>query len=236
MIKAIIFDVDGTLYNETDVKMIAELETAVHLASCSDVTAQAVYTAFREVKSRVTSACKGRPEANDRTKWYGEVLRELGISHITGAELGEYYWQAVCDNMKPFEDFLYILPWLREKYRLYVLTDELQAIQERKLRCLGLEHVFVRAVSAEQIGATKPSEKCFQYMAGVIGEACKNILVVGDNPGADIRGGKQSGMHTAWLRRGKYHYYPRKPEEEPEIIFTNFIQLSDKIEALDARR
>ena len=117
MIKAIIFDVDGTLYNETDVKMIAELETAVHLASCSDVTAQAVYTAFREVKSRVTSACKGRPEANDRTKWYGEVLRELGISHITGAELGEYYWQAVCDNMKPFEDFLYILPWLREKYR-----------------------------------------------------------------------------------------------------------------------
>lgn len=115
MIKAIIFDVDGTLYNETDVKMIAELETAVYLASCSDVTAQAVYTAFREVKSRVTSACKGRPEANDRTKWYGEVLRELGISHITGAELGEYYWQAVCDNMKPFEDFLYILPWLREK-------------------------------------------------------------------------------------------------------------------------
>ena len=66
MISAIIFDMDGTLYNETDVKMTAELETAVYLAGCCDSSPEAVYDIFRKVKSRVTSACRGLPEANDR--------------------------------------------------------------------------------------------------------------------------------------------------------------------------
>lgn len=236
MISAIIFDMDGTLYNETDVKMTAELETAVYLAGCCDSSPEAVYDIFRKVKSRVTSACRGLPEANDRAKWYDAVLEELGVTHVTGAELAECYWQAVYDNMKPFADFLYVLPGLQEKYGLYLLTDELRAIQERKLQCLGLEHVFLKTVSAQEIGSTKPSEKCYRYITEIIGEPVENILVVGDNPEADIRGGNLAGMHTAWLKRGKYHYYQQEPEEKPEIVFTNYLQLPGKIEALEQRR
>ena len=92
-----------------------------------------------------------------------------------------------------------MLPVLQEKYGLYLLTDELRAIQERKLQCLGLEHVFLKTVSAQEIGSTKPSEKCYRYITEIIGESVENILVVGDNPGADIRGGNLAGMQAGQI-------------------------------------
>lgn len=42
-------------------------------------------------------------------------------------------------------------------------------------------------------------------------------------------------MHTAWLKRGKYHYYQQEPEEKPEIVFTNYLQLPGKIETLEQK-
>ena len=134
--------------------------------------------------------------------------------------------------MKPFEDFVYILPELVERYQLYILTDELLDIHKRKLKCLGLDSIFRKTFSAEQAGVTKPDKKLFRYAISEIGEPESSILMVGDNPVADIRGGKRAGIRTAWLKRGKYHYYPQSEEEKADIEFTSYVQLVGKIEGL----
>lgn len=230
MIHTIIFDVDGTLYNETDVKMLAELSTARLLCDRSEADVDSIYSTFRRVKRQVIQELKGLPEANDRVRWYRELLKELNISDITGEELSRRYWQVIYDNMKPFEDFVYVLPELAKRYKLYILTDELLDIHKRKLECLGLDNAFAKTFSAEQVGVTKPDEKLFRHAINEIGEPADSILMVGDNPGADIRGGNRVGIRTAWLRRGKYHYYPQSGEEKPDITFTSYVQLVGKIE------
>lgn len=232
MIRAVIFDVDGTLYNETDVKMLAELSTAEYLCNRSGMNVDSIYSTFRRVKRQVIQTHRGLPEANDRNKWYRELLRELNISGITDEELSGRYWQVIYDNMKPFEDFVYILPELVERYQLYILTDELLDIHKRKLKCLGLDSIFRKTFSAEQAGVTKPDKKLFRYAISEIGEPESSILMVGDNPVADIRGGKRAGIRTAWLKRGKYHYYPQSEEEKADIEFTSYVQLVGKIEGL----
>lgn len=46
MIEAIIFDVDGTLYNETDVKMMAELSTIEYLHEHLKIDNELTYSTF----------------------------------------------------------------------------------------------------------------------------------------------------------------------------------------------
>ncbi len=125
-----------------------------------------------------------------------------------------------------------MLPRFSKKYRLFTLTDELSEIQRKKIKHLGLEKFFVNSISSEQVGETKPSQRLFNYALDIVGEMPSDILVVGDNPSADIKGGNLAGMHTAWLKRGKYFYYPQSEHEKPDIVFTNYVQLDSKIRSL----
>ena len=52
MIKAVVFDVDGTLYDETYPKVKAELLTAEFISDKSCVNVEDVYNTFREVKPK----------------------------------------------------------------------------------------------------------------------------------------------------------------------------------------
>lgn len=234
LIKAVVFDVDGTLYDETYPKVKAELLTAEFISDKSCVNVEDVYNTFREVKAQITSEYGGRPERNDRRIWYEETLRRLSVTNISKEEASTYYWQVVYSSIEPYIDLLYVLPQFARKYKLFTLSDELSEIHREKIKRLGLAGFFVNSISAEEAGEAKPSRKLFDYALEIIGESPSAVLVVGDNPAADIKGGNLAGMHTAWLQRGKYHYYPRSGDEKPDIVFTNYIQLEGKIKNLEA--
>lgn len=234
MINTIIFDVDGTLYDETHAKVKAELLTAEFISSRSNVGLDIVYGTYREVKAQITSAFDGVPERNDRRKWYGETLQGIGVTNITKEEASEFYWQIIYDNIEPYFDLIYVMPKLAKQYNLFILTDELLEIQKEKINHLGLEDCFVEVISSEQIGETKPSQKLFNYALNIIGELPSDVIIVGDNLSADIKGGISVGMHTAWLKRGKYWYYSQSNYEKPDIIIDNYIQLDNKIKSLEA--
>lgn len=232
MIRAIIFDIDGTLYDESYPKVKAELLTAEYIASKTHMEPDRIYNVFREVKSYFTSLLGDAHERNDRGIWYEETFSRLGITGITKQEASAFYWNVVTGCLEPYLDFLHVAPYLSKKYNLYTLTDEFFEISKKKLAAIGLEKYFNTLISAEQVGETKPSKKLFDYALGVIGSNPDEIVVVGDNPSADVKGGNGSGMFTAWLRRGKYYYYPLKGLEKPDIEFTNYVQLPKKIEEL----
>lgn len=233
LIKAIIFDVDGTLYDETYAKTKAELLTAEFISNNSAVSIEVIYNTFREVKAQITSDYKGIPERNDRKIWYEETLQRIGVPNIKKEEVSEYYWQVIYNSIEPYIDLVYVMPQLSQKYRLFTLTDELFEIHKKKIKHLGLEDYFVNSISSEQIGETKPSQKLFNYALNIVGELPSDIVIVGDNPSADIKGGNSVGIHTAWLKRGKYFYYSQSDNEKPDIVFTNYIQLDNKIKNLE---
>lgn len=233
MISAVIFDIDGTLYNETDAKMVAELSVSKYLHENSDYKAEYIYNRFRKIKHDITRMYKGLPKANDRVLWFEALLNDLKLHSITHQSLSDYYWDSMYKEINIYVDFKYILHELKSKYRLFALTDELIDIHRKKIFYLGLEGVFEKTISSEQVGETKPSSTLFEYAIRKIGEDKNNILIVGDNPEADINGGNCIGIRTAWLRRGKYYYYHRENSlEYPDIEFTNYLQLIPQIERL----
>ncbi|MBP3919179.1 MAG: HAD family hydrolase [Clostridia bacterium] len=228
MIKAIIFDADGTIYDETNAKAKSELMTAAYISQKTGIAVDDIYHTFRSMKKRITSTYGSAPERNDRCTWYRETLNNLHVKTVTDREASEYYWNVFYDSIELFFDLKFILPRLYETYRLYILTDELLTIQQKKIHILGVERYFQNIISSEQAGYTKPSKVLFDYALNVIGESPETVIMVGDNPAADIKGGKLAGLHTAWFQRGKYHYYPCDDSMTADIVFQNYVQLPGK--------
>lgn len=233
LIDTILFDMDGTIYNETDAKAKAELCVADYIHKKTGLEIDIAYTVFREVKKKVTYEFKGSPNANDRKIWFSEMLNKLEISVLTADELREKYWSELYDSIVVFDDFKFVLPVLQRKYNLYILTDEMIDIAREKLRKLHISNAFIDIISAEQVGKTKPNKVLYQYASDIVGKTADQILVVGDNLAADIKGGKMFGMHTAWIKRGKYHFQGAVEKERPEIIFSNYVQLEKKIDIIN---
>lgn len=232
MVKALVFDVDGTLYDESYPKVIAELFTVQFISDKTNVRVENIYNTFRKVKFQITKQST-LPERNDRKVWYDQTLQRLGITNVTKEEANEYYWKVMYENIKPFVDLMYVLPRLSQKYRLYTLSDELIEIQRRKMEYLKVQKYFVESISSQQAGETKPSQKLFRYALDIIGEQPSDIVMIGDNPSLDIKGGNLIGFHTAWLKRGKYYYYAQGQDEKPAITFTNYVQLEEAIRKLN---
>ena len=241
MTTTLIFDADGTLYDETMPKAKAELLTAKLIASRTGYGEGEVYSLFREVKGEITQSGSLSPDRNNRTVWYAETLRRLNASHgdvaasgdvtskIDAREASGHYWEVVYGEIEPYFDLVYILPELQSRYRLAVLTDELYDIQVEKVKRLGLAGYFTEIISSEQAGVTKPDKRLFEYALKRLGVSAGESMMIGDNPSADIRGARSVGMRTAWLHRGKYYYYPTGENERAEIVFENYLRLYDEL-------
>ena len=89
MTTTLIFDADGTLYDETMPKAKAELLTAKLIASRTGYGEGEVYSLFREVKGEITQSGSLSPDRNNRAVWYAETLRRLNASHGDVAALGD---------------------------------------------------------------------------------------------------------------------------------------------------
>ncbi len=224
MIQTIIFDVDGTLYDETHAKIKADLLTAEYISDHSDYTMKEVYDVYTQSKFKVIKELSGRTERNNRINWYQRTLENLKISNLEANFLAEYYWNIVLENIEVYMDLKMVIEKLSKKYNLYILTDEYFDIQMKKLKKLGIEKYFKKVISSEIIGRTKPDQKLFDYMIDLIGEKREHIAMIGDNPKADVLGAKRAGIKSIWLQRGKYAYFNYK-EYQPDRIITNYLEL-----------
>ncbi len=230
MIRTIFFDADGTLYDEAGALNRAECLTALRISEASGIPPAEIYRVFRREKARAEEKLRGSPRANDRVLWFRETLRTLNVSAVTEETAGSWYWLAALERMEPYADLTCVLPQLCRKYRLFVLTDEFRSIQLRKLDRLGLRSFFEQVISADEVGEIKPSEALFRYALNKAGCSAQTAVMIGDNPDADLRGGRQAGLFTAWLQRGKYYYHPIHDANRPDITFRNYILLEDALE------
>ncbi len=229
LITTIIFDVDGTLYDETHAKIKAELKTAEWISKQLDYSMEEVYRVFKRSKAIILKEYAGFSERNNRVRWYEKTFEELGISELLASDAKDYYWDVVLGDIEPYFDLKLIIPTLAQNYKLYILTDELLDIQIKKLKRLGLDSYFEKLVSSEVIGKTKPSQELFEYMIDVVGEPADSMVMIGDNPTADIVGANNVSIHSVWLKRGKYSCYSYPSDNQPEITLNNYLELLDKL-------
>ena len=87
-------------------------------------------------------------------------------------------------------------------FRIGVLTNGAQDIQEEKVRAIGLEGRVGRVLTGEVLGGCyKPAEACYTAAAAALGLPPREVLLVGDDIVNDVTGPAVTGMRSVWLDR-----------------------------------
>jgi putative hydrolase of the HAD superfamily len=94
------------------------------------------------------------------------------------------------------KDTILVLDYLRNKYRLHIITNGFTEVQNKKIVNSQIKKYFHSIIDSETVGVKKPNIKIFDYALKISGARSKNSLMIGDNLEADILGALNAGFHA----------------------------------------
>jgi len=87
-----------------------------------------------------------------------------------------------------------ILKYLNSRYKLHIITNGFQEVQNLKLINSGIDHFFKTITNSEMAGVKKPNKKIFQLAINKAKTDFNSSIMIGDNLEADIYGALNVGM------------------------------------------
>ncbi len=93
-----------------------------------------------------------------------------------------------------FDDAIEILEYLGSRYRLHIITNGFQSIQDRKIDNSGLRRFFLTVTNSEDCGVKKPNPLIFEHALRVARADPGRSVMIGDCIDADVRGALNCGL------------------------------------------
>lgn len=111
-------------------------------------------------------------------------------------QLSKAYIQYLSSFNHVVSGALDILNYLKPRYRLHIITNGFEEVQEKKLRNSQMRQYFQVVVNSEMAGVKKPNPRIFQLALKKAEVAATNALMIGDSLEADVLGAQQLGIHA----------------------------------------
>lgn len=93
-----------------------------------------------------------------------------------------------------------VLMELKKKYKIYLITNGVKRVQERRLSLLGdFRNIFDKVFISEVIGYTKPDVRFSEFVLNDIKVSKDECLIIGDSLSSDIMLGINSSIDTCWF-------------------------------------
>ncbi len=190
-IKAVGFDIDGTLYPFTMAKILS-----IPLVVCN----LKFYVAFRNVRHKLREVRHIKDFASLQISM---LAKELSVSETKTQSLLEKVvysqWFALFKYLRVFPHLRAFLVWLKSKgVKIGVLSD---FIIGSRLENLKLGNVWDVSLSSEESNYLKPHAKPFLHMCEQFGTEPGETLYVGNSEKYDIVGASQAGLLSALYTR-----------------------------------
>jgi len=225
-IKAVSFDLDGTLY--PNYRLYRRLIPFL-------LRHPFFYTAFTMVRNKLhnpqwteTALAPGSSFYDEQAALMAEILHQKQTPVREKAERVIYSrWEKLFSGVKPF-------PFVRETLsafrnaglRLAVLSDFPPG---RKISFLGLDGFFEVVLSTEETGRLKPSGVPFAALAKALNLEARDILYVGNNPRYDAAGARLAGMKTALIKRSVFSTGHCSNTGGADFVFRDYRQLQEYV-------
>lgn len=137
------------------------------------------------------------------------TLRKVRFPLVFAQAGGEF--AGISDNFE--EDFMHrtaskphlfpyskeILEYLKNHYRLHLITNGFNESQAKKMKASGLDAFFELVITSETTGHKKPDPRIFHYAFTQLKTQAKHCLMIGDNPQSDILGAQRAGMDQVFF-------------------------------------
>lgn len=208
VIKAVGFDLDGTLY-PGKLMYLFSADLALRHPALLSAYGKARRALHAEARLELAAGPSAAPPSADparpfRARQAALIAASLGIGEAEAARaVDQVIYAAMAERFRFIKPFRGVLPCLealrRSGLRLGLLSD---LPPPRKTELLGLEGRFDALLCSEDSGALKPSRKPFLALAEALGVEPGSILYVGNKREFDIEGARAAGMMSALMGRG----------------------------------
>lgn len=188
MLRAILFDVDGTLVDSNQFHVLAWAEVfhaAGHDFRLADIHAQVGKGSDNFVPALLSGANE-------------EQVKKLGEAHKV------LFARLYAHRLKPFAGARELLQRCRDEgLKVMLATSASERELERHLDVLDARGIVDGWTSADDVGHSKPCPDLFEAAARKAGVAPRETLVVGDTP-FDIEAADAAGIGTVAVRSGLF--------------------------------
>ena len=215
-IKAIVFDVYGTLFDVHSVRDACEQEFPEKGAAISQVwrTKQLEYFFWRHMM--------GRYEDFESVTW--DALRyALAVHDATSTEDIEQRLVTSYAHLTPYEEGESVLKELHD-VKTVILSNGTDEMLKALLRNAGLTDYFDEVVSVDGIKQPKPTPAAYMHWFKTSGLRRDEVLFLSSN-GWDIAGAKNFGFHAAWINRNDLPF--EAFDVEPDTVYPNLNNLPE---------
>lgn len=226
MIKTVIFDIDGTMYdyeggNRTSLEAVRDY--CLTQFSLPDESFWRIHReAQRMVCEKTGYDCAASHNRLIRFQCILERLEKPLFPHALA--MYHIYWGTLLDNMKAYDGLLDFMDSLKRRgIGIGVGSNMTAYIQYKKLERLGAAPYVDWILTSEEAGIEKPAPRFFRYCAQKSGHNARECLFIGDSLKGDVEGALACGME-AWLYRpsGEPDNRLRPEEERPYRIVRSF--------------
>lgn len=193
MIKAVIFDLDGTLLNrDASLERFIENQYERWKKWLCSIPKDKYISRFIELD------CRGYVW---KDKVYSQIVDEFNISDISWKRLLTDYIEEFHNSCTPFPNLISVLEELQSNaIRLGIITNGKGKFQMDSIRALGIEKYFDTILVSEWEGIKKPHPEIFWRALREMKVSPNESLYVGDHPENDVQGAMHIGMLGVWKK------------------------------------
>ena len=198
-LRAVIFDLDGTLVDQDGAAGPAVAEWAAELG----LDPTRIVERWRDIANRHYA----RYQAREIT--FQEQRRER-VRELLGTTLGDAEADALFDGYlhryeagwTVFDDAISCLERAHQAgWGTAILTNGERSQQVQKITRLGLKRLVDEIVCSSDLPAAKPDPRAFQTTLARLGVEAEHALMVGDGLENDVLGARGAGMNAVLIDR-----------------------------------
>ncbi|MBN2658414.1 MAG: HAD family hydrolase [Spirochaetales bacterium] len=188
-VKAVAFDIDGTLYPNWKMQLNSIPFFAFH---------PVLIYRFGEIRKEIRNHQNIEDFYTIQARLLGEVLH---ISTERAKDIIDdiFYtrWERTFSRIKPYGNVKMVIESIRAMgLKTAVLSDFPVG---RKLEYFGLENLWDVELSSEETGYLKPHKRPFEVLSEKLGLSPKEVIYVGNSYSYDVKGSKGAGMISGHL-------------------------------------
>lgn len=230
VLRAIIFDLDDTLYPERAYVFSGFQAVAVWAEEHLGIPVAQGLAELRELF-----------ESGVRQYIFNRWLESHGLQPDHWVAQMVRVYREHQPHIAPYPEVPGLLHRLRLRYHLGLISDGYADVQKRKLASLRLLDFFDILVFTFEWGpeAWKPSSRPFEIVLEELGIIGSEAVYVADNPTKDFLGARRTGMWTVRVSRpdGLYsHLQAPSSEYAPDIEIETLDRLEDLLTQLGGHK
>ena len=198
MIKAVLWDIDGTLLDflKSEEHGIRTCFQKFGLGECTDEMLARYSAINRKWWEKLERGECTKPEV--LVGRYREFFANEAIPFDRAEEFNDAYQIHLGDKAFFHEGGEEAVHALKGRYLQYAVTNGTAIAQERKLQKSGLYQILDGVFISEKVGYEKPDVRFFDAVFAAIPCKKEECIIIGDSLTGDMQGGINAGIERWW--------------------------------------